>query len=298
METKHRIGRRMRPGSRHREQGQSLIEMAVACIVLVPLAAGVMLLGQYIHVKQQTQAAARQAAWAATVDRTLLNEQLPGRSRVEQDLRLRQYGETKDKLRSGATVPPKFNDAMLTTFAGRELLKPHAVSLQVYKQESSPGYLDKGLAIVGKATKSLGNLPPNTKGLVTAEVHAKPEVIVGSDGSPLAYLDPLDSMKLDFSSKTVLLADAWDAGGGGEDRDGKGVSGASNRTVRNVIRPLVPTSLVGDKFDDVTNDVMHLLGSIPFVNDLFTPGFNQFELGKMAPDVVPADKLVKYADKH
>lgn len=297
MEAKHRIGRRIRAGSRRREQGQSLVEMAVACIVLVPLAAGVMLLGQYIHVKQQTQAAARQAAWAATVDRTLLSEQLPGRSRVEQDLRVRQYGDTKDKLRSGASTPGKFNDAMLTTFAGKELLKPNAVTLQVYKQESSPGYLDKGLAIVGKATKSLGNLPPNTKGLVTAEVHAKPEVIVGSDGSPLAYLDPLDSMKLDFSSKTVLLADAWDAAGGGEDRNGKGISGASNRTVRNVIRPLVPTALVGDKFDDVTNNVMDLLGSIPFVNDIFTPGFKQFELGKMAPDVVPADKLVKYADK-
>lgn len=297
MEAKQRIVRRQQCGSRYREEGQSLIEMAVALIVLVPLAAGVMLLGQYIHVKQQTQAAARQAAWAATVDRTLLSEQLPSRARVEQDLRVRQYGDGKDTLRSGANTPGKFSDAMLTTFAGKELLKPEAVTLQVYKQEGSPGYLDKGLAIVGKATKSLGNLPPNTKGLVTAEVHAKPEVILGRDGSPLAYLDPLDTMKLDFSSRTVLLADAWDAAGGGEDRDGKGISGASNRTVRNVIRPLVPTSLVGDKFDDVTNNVMHLLGSIPFVNDIFTPGFNQFELGKMAPDVVPSDKLVKYADK-
>ncbi len=297
MEAKHRITRRHRPGSRRREHGQSLVEMAVACIVLVPLAAGVMLLGQYIHVKQQTQAAARQAAWAATVDRSLIGEQLPSRGRVEQDLRVRQYGDSKDTLRSGENTPGKFNDAMLTTFAGNELLKPNAVTLQVYKQESSPGYLDKGLAIIGKATKSLGNLPPNTKGLVTAEVHAKPEVILGRDGSPLAYLDPLDAMKLDFSSRTVLLADAWDAAGGGEDRNGKGISGASSRTVRNVIRPLVPTTLVGDKFDDVTNNVMHLLGSIPFVDDIFTPGFNQFELGKMAPDVVPSDKLVKYADK-
>ena len=83
-------------------------------------------------------------------------------------------------------APGRFGDAMLTTFAGRELLKPNAVTLQVYKQDSSPGYLDKGLAIVGKATKSLGNLPPNTKGLVTAEVHAKPELILGSDVEPTA----------------------------------------------------------------------------------------------------------------
>lgn len=298
MEAMPRERRRGRLESPRCQKGQSLVEMAVACIVLVPLAAGVMLLGQYIHVKQQTQAAARQAAWAATVDRTLIGEQLPARAGVERDLRVRQYGDTRDKLRSGVAAPGRFGDAMLTTFAGRELLKPNAVTLQVYKQDSSPGYLDKGLAIVGKATKSLGNLPPNTKGLVTAEVHAKPELILGSDGSPLAYLDPLDSMKLDFSSRTVLLADAWDAAGGGENRDGKGISDASNRTVRNVIRPLVPTTLVGDKFDDVTNNVINVLGSIPFVNQIFTPGFDQFELGKMAPDVVPADKLVKYADKH
>lgn len=297
MEAKQRIVPRVRTGSRRRELGQSLIEMAVACIVLVPLAAGVMLLGQYIHVKQQTQAAARQAAWAATVDRTLLSEQLPGRDRVEQDLRARQYGDAKDKLRSGDATPGKFNDAMLTTFAGKELLKPNAVTLQVYKQEGSPGYLDKGLAIVGKATKTLGNLPPNTKGLVTAEVHARPEVIVGTDGSPLAYLDPLDSMKLDFSAKTVLLADAWDAAGGGEDRDGWGINGASNRTVRNVIRPLVPTAMLGDKFDDITSGVIDLLGNIPGIDEIFTPGLNKFRLGKMAPDVVPSDKLVKYADK-
>jgi hypothetical protein len=297
MDAKHGMTRRHRPGSRQRQRGQSLIEMAVACIVLVPLAAGIMLLGQYIHVKQQTQAAARQAAWAATVDRSLIGEQLPSRGRVEQNLRVRQYGDSKDTLRSGANTPGRLNDAMLTTFAGNELLKPNAVTLQIYKQDSSPGYLDKGLAIIGKATKSLGNLPPNTKGLVTAEVHAKPEVILGRDGSPLAYLDPLDTMKLDFSSRTVLLADAWDAAGGGEDRDGKGINGASNRTVRSVIRPLVPTSLLGDKFDEVTNNVVHLLGNIPIIDDIFTPGLDQFELGKMAPDVVPSDKLVKYADK-
>ena len=52
----------------------------------------------------------------------MLGEHLPSRGRVEQDHRVRQYGASKDKLRSNATTPGKFSDAMLTTFAGNELL--------------------------------------------------------------------------------------------------------------------------------------------------------------------------------
>ena len=64
--------------------------------------------------------------------------------------------------------------------------------------------------------------------------------------------------------------------------------------MRNVIKPLVPTSWLGDKSDDVVNDVVHVLGNIPLIDQIFTPGLDQFELGRMAPDVVPTDKLVKY----
>ena len=49
------------------QRGQSLIEMAIACIVMVPMFVGVMLLGQYIHLHQQTQAAARAAASKSSI---------------------------------------------------------------------------------------------------------------------------------------------------------------------------------------------------------------------------------------
>lgn len=274
------------------QRGQSLIEMAIALIVLVPLAVGVTLLGQYMHIKQQTQAAARQAAWAATVDPALARQGLPNRSTTERKLRAWQFADAHDKLTSAGAAPTHFGDSLLTTFAGQELLKPQALSLNVYKQESSPGYLDKAMAIVGKAAKTLGNLPPNTKGLVTAEAHARPEKITGSNGSPLAFLDPLDTMQLDFSAHTVLLADTWDAAGAGENLEGKDTGG--DRTVRHIIRPLVPTTWLGSSFDDVTNKVINILGKIPIVNDIFTPGFDKFELGRTAPDVVPADKLAPY----
>ena len=294
-ERPHRIAMRQVHGGQA-QRGQSLVEMAVALIVLVPLAAGVMLLGQYIHIKQQTQAAAREAAWAATVDPALADTQLPDQASVQTELRSRQFADAKTAIRSKASAPARFGDTMLTTFADQELLKTSGLSLAVYQQESAPSYLDQGLDLIGKAAKTLGNLPPNTKGLVTAEVHARPEKIVGTDGSPLAFLDPLDTMQLDFSARTVVLADTWAASGGGELANGKEAPQAafSNRTVRNVIKPLVPTSWLGDKSDDVLNDVIHVLGKIPLIDQIFTPGLDQFELGRMAPDVVPTDKLVKY----
>lgn len=295
----HKDGSRRRaPAALGRHQrGQSLVEMAIACIVLVPLGAGVMLLGQYIHIKQQAQSAARAAAWDATVDPGLVKEALPDKGGVATRMRVRQFADTTTAIGADDEEPSKFADPMLTTFAGRELLKPGGVTLSVYKQEGSPGYLDKAMGIVGAVTNTLGNLPPNTKGLVTAEVHVKPEKIIGGDGSALAFLDPMDKLDLDFSARTVLLADTWDAAGGGE-KDGKGVSGASDRTVRHVITGLVPTAMLGDKFDSISSDVIGILGKIPIVNKLFTPNFDKFRLGRMAPDVIPTDKLVKYESGH
>jgi hypothetical protein len=285
-------------GGRH-QRGQSLVEMAVACIVLVPLAAGVMLLGQYIHIKQQTQAAARQAAWAATVDPALADAGLPRKATVQTALRARQFADAKAPIKSSARTPAAFGDPMLTSFANQALLKTSDVSLSVYQQETAPTFLDGALGPVAKATRTLGNLPPNPKGFVTAEVHARPQKLKGADGRALAFLDPLDTAQLDFSARTVLLADTWAATGGGERKNGEAASGAMyNRTVREVIRPLVPTSALGDKFDDVLSDVINVLGKIPIVNDLFTPGFDKFQLGRMAPDAVPADKLTRYRDVH
>lgn len=267
--------------------------MAIALIVLVPLAAGVMLLGQYIHIKQQTQSAARAAAWEATVSAEVANRGMPAQATVMTNLRARQFSDTKDGLNTASQNPGVLRDPMLTTFANQELLKSSGVELTVYRQEKGPSVFDKALGLLEKASDTL---PPNPEGLVTAEVHAKPELIKGADGQGLAFLSPLDSEQLDFSARTVLLADAWNAAGGGENADGSPMNGASNRTVRNVVKPLVPTDWAGDSVIGGLNDVMDVLGDIPIINDVLTTNFNKLAVGKVAPDAVPADKLVKYAD--
>lgn len=278
---------------RRTQRGQSLVEMAIALLVLVPLAAGVMLLGQYIHIKQQTQAAARAAAWEATVSPEVANRGMPDRARVLQSLGARQFSNTKTGLTSATQNPQVLGDPMLTTFANQELLKPAGITLTVYSQEKGPGVFDKAL---GKLERVSNTLPPNPNGLVTAEVHARPELIKGADGGGLAFLAPLDTMQLDFSAKTVLLADAWNAAGGGEKLDGNTIPGASNRTVRLVVKPLVPTALVPAELLGGLTKVMNFLDDIPFFNKVLTTNFGKLAFGKVAPDAVPADKLVNYAN--
>lgn len=283
-------------GSGHsQQQGQSLIEAAIALTVLVPIAAGVMLLGQFIHIKLQTQNAAREAAWATTVDPALATGGIPNTVTEQTRLRKHIFADADLPLYSGGKRAAQFTDPMLTTFADNQLLNPGDLTLQVYQQQASPSHLDQAINTIGRMLSRLqlnNTLPPNRQGLVTAEVHANTQTILSRAGRPLNFLGSLAGKRLDFSAKTVLLTDPWDAAGGGETLNGQAAGGAyANRTVRGVIKPLVPAtwlSALGSGLQSVANVLAH----IPLIGDVAFPNVDHFEMGRTAPDVVPADKLV------
>lgn len=281
------------------QRGQSLVEVAIACAVLVPMFLGVMLLGQYIHVRQQTQAAARAAAWDAATSPRLVGKVggMPSSETAQDRMRVLQFGAVDAKL-TRLDPPKRLADPMLTTFAGRDLILAKNVTLSTYRNETSPALSEKILGPLGKATGAvgLGNFPPDDKGFITAEVHAKPERLKYRDGKAAKLLDPLDSMDLDFHGRTVLLADTWNADGAGESADGK-ARNDTLRSVRHAIKPLTPSEWAGDSFDGGISDFIDILGKIPIVDVLFTAGWDQFRLGKTGADVVPADKLVRYGSK-
>lgn len=286
-------GRIRKRSPRCRQAGQSLVEMAVALIVLVPLAAGITLLGQYAHIKVQTQAAARQAAWQATVQPGYA---MPSQDAVQTSLRVRQFATADAPLRSRERAPTTLDDPMLTTFAGRSLLQPDDVRLSVYRNQPSPDLMDKLTGALGKLTGKIApkSFPPDSNGLITAEVHARPQLIRTGDGRPADFLDPLDREQLDVSGRTVLLVDAWNASGGGEDRNGDPVTIAYDaRSVRQQIRALAPAGLIGSQASRDVEKVTDWLSAIPLFN-----GRGKMQIGKIAPDVVPADKLVRYDNAH
>lgn len=284
-----------RSAGRHSQRGQSLVEMAIACIALVPMFIGVMLLGQYTHLRQQTQAAARSAAWNAAVSPNIVNNVggLPSQGGEQDRLRALQFGKPAATLRN-IIAPNQLQDPMLTTFAGRDLVLARKVTLDTFTNSKSPGVLERTLEPVSSITQvtGLGAFPPDGSGLIAAEVHASPEHLTNRSGRAVKFLDPLDTLDLDFYGRTVLLADAWNANGPGEDNKGDNTNVL--RSVRSTIRPLTPVDLVGSSWNKSISGVVNVLGKIPLIKDLITPGFNHFELGRTAPDVVPSDKLVRY----
>lgn len=282
---------RILPSMNQGQRGQSLVEALVALIVLAPLAAGLTLVGQYLHIQQQTRAAAREAAWAATLQSRLHSNALPARAALEQRLRGHQFADLSAGLRLGGKPTKEFADPMLLAFTGNTLLKPENLRLAVYG-EASAGSLIDSLPIPASAL-------PNAKGLVTAEVSVQTEKVLGRGGRALALLDLLDKTPPLFTARTVLLTDAWDAAGAGETASGEAIGGASRRVVRARALSIASAAVLGDLLADSLGpliDGMHILGKIPFINTLFTAGFDKFQPGRTAPDVVPADRLVEYRD--
>jgi hypothetical protein len=284
-------------GGPHGQRGQSLVEMAIACIVLVPLAIGIVYIGQYIHLRQTTQMAAREAAWDAAVSPTVYKVAAPDVAGEQNRLRSRYFADPNAAIRSAAPVPGSFADTMLPDYAGHSLLTPDQLTISVYQNDKTPGVEGQIDSLLGKVTGELSNLglspagefPPDPKGYITAQVDAK--------AARATRFDPLDGMDLDFHSRTVLLADAWDADGAGEDAEGE--SSTKNllvpkRSVREAVTYLAPaTAIFGGKLGGLVHTVGEVVDKIPILDDFF-PSTDEFAPGKTAPDVVPADKLATY----
>jgi hypothetical protein len=281
---------------RHHQRGQSLVEMAIACIVIVPMFLMISLLGKYMHVRHESQVAARSAAWDASVSPEIVKADggLPSRSGEEARMRLHAYGDGSEALRSRESAPSKLSDPMLQTFAGRELVLAKNVKLSAYRNDESPAPGTKLIDKLGSLPAAIGldGIPPDKRGYITAEVNTRIERIRSREGEALDFLDPLDRLDLDFHGKTVLLADTWDAKGSGENRDGEGDNDV-RRTVRHTIKPLSPSSALPDGLLDSLHNATNMIDKIPVFGTVF--GINDWVPGKTAPDIVPSDRLVKDA---
>lgn len=289
-------------GGKHRQRGQSLVETCVACIVLIPLAIGVMYVGQYIHMKQVTQMTAREAAWDAAASPQLYGLQVLDTSGEQTRLQARNFADPGAAIQTGATVSVSntFADTLLVDYAGQQMLKTNKLTLSVYTNNQTPGAEGQIDQLLGGVSTILskfpmganaGKFPPDSNGYITAKVDA--------NAQPATRFAPLDTMNLDFNSQTVLLADAWDADGSGEDANGKNDSQSlpiPKRSVRETIADLAPgTAIFGGSLGSLVNTVGGVIDDIPVLDDIF-PGFKNFQPGKTSPDVVPADKLATYKE--
>lgn len=280
------------------EQGQSLVEICVVCIALVPLAIGLVYVGQYIHIKQTVQQAAREAAWDAAISPLTYEIKKTDSSAETTRLRANFFAAIGATIDVTPATPTTFSDTLLQDYTGQQLLKPGQLTLSTYTNEQSPGADGEISVIGGKITQWIskipglngGQFPPDENGYVTAKVAAKTAKAKG--------FSPFDKLDLDFHSQTALLADAWNADGSGEvdtsDESNLSSNGAPipNRLVVNSLPP--SAALLNGGPSAGLAKIFNFIGKIPIVNTFFpTDGLN---FGRAAPDVVPYDKLQPYKE--
>lgn len=289
-------------GSRRRYcRGQSLVEVCVACIVLVPLAIGLAYMGQYIHVRQTVQQAAREAAWDAAVSPAVYKVSTLDSDSEQARLRARYFAKPLAPITVDAQTPQAFADSFMTEYDGKRLLDPKKFTVATYDNVATPGLEGQISGVMSTVTKELqkldianthgGRFPPDPNGYLTAEVNAQTE--------KSRHFDPLDRLDLNFHAQTVLLADAWNADGSGENSEGQIDTKQipiPDRSVRSAITYLAPgTALFGGELGSTSHKILKILGQIPILDD-FYPSLDKFEPGRTSPDVVPFDKLQPYKE--
>ena len=259
-----------------RQRGQSLVEFAVLAAVLVPLFLLIPIMGKYIHVRQMSHQAARAAAWEATVSPDYA---LPQAARVRDLLVDRSFGAIDAPIRSqarGGSGSQPVDNPLLNTFSGRALLERGDVRVNAYRNVSAPGIQDK---LTDMMRLLPGYAPPNSRGLVTSNIEITTQDIRLANGSAASFLEPFDRLDLRMQASHTVLADAWNASGAGSG------SRPAPRTVLAQTRPLVPL----DKLEPLDR-ALNALDWIPLFGAL-----EKLDLGYVDPDVVPYDKMERYA---
>jgi hypothetical protein len=231
----------------------------------------------------------------------------PNRTIVQNTIRKRFFGNPGDSIVSnGATLKAKDNtpNPLMVTMSGQHLLKYRDIALSKMENHLSPGHFGKSLSYLNKiegtvsdATGGLFDLrfPPNPNGYYTAEVTTKvadpriPNTVIAGGGQ---YLQPFAHLGLTFKEHVALLTDAWSANGPGKPPSWN--DPPAPRSVRKTVGALVPTNaLLPSKVRVVLDTLRDVIGILPFFHSL-----GKLDIGHIAPDVVPIDRLKKYHEYH
>lgn len=258
------------------QRGQSMVEMTVLCLVLVPLFLLIPVLGKYIHIRQQAQQATRAAAWEATASRSYA---VPGNAQVRPQLIARHFGAADSKITSSvpASSAERLDDPLLNTFSDQPLLQRSDIDLGTYRNDREPGIMGK---LTGVISRLPGPFPPNERGLITASMDMRIRDLRTTDGHAATYLEPFDTIGLRMRTTSALLTDPWNAAGAG-------ISGNHPRSVKAQLRNLVPTSNLEEG-----SKMLQGVSSLPLFGVL-----GDLKPGHIEPDVVPMDKLERYAPR-
>lgn len=261
-----------------RQRGQSLVEVAIACLVVVPLLLLVPILGKYAYMRHTAAQMTRAAVWEASVadpgtvpDNNPMRQRLLGRFHAGPDA-------VVDSRTSTISGGNRLGDAMLNTYSNRPLLNADGIVLQRYANAADSGFMGNLGALMGVIP---GDFPPNRNGLVTAHSQVRPDQLRYRSGTTNRFLNPFDSMQVSIDTRSTLLVDAWNASGPGRWNDRNPL----RRSVVSQVRSLSPTAALAEYVPEL--DFVSALPIFGVIGDL--------DVGLVEPDVTPTDKLPRNA---
>lgn len=247
--------------SRSGQQGQSTIEFVVLSLVLVPLMLIVPLVGKYMDIAQTTAVASRYVAFEGSVRHSSSVDSWKSDAELSQEVRRRFFSNSDAHVKTNDSAGD-FNAHRNTLWfdhRGGPLLPEFDNNIKVgtTKESYSQPFANALFA---------GNFGLSQANLYTGQVR------VGI--ADIAGLKPFDSIGLEVSRHTALLADPWSASGPGSVNSKVKNAGVvfPYKALEIAAAPIIPLVILFEK----------LPGGAP------PP-----DIGRVTPDRVPTDRLAK-----
>jgi hypothetical protein len=259
-----------------RQKGQSLTEFVIVCIILVPLFVLVPLLGKYIDMNHATIKASRYVAWERAVGRGDGENSAPNLGEVARETRRRYFSnetlaiKTRDGSEDGSAADKNplwvhgQNKPLLKSFDDVKVGLVEGVVPPISQEPISA-------ALISRFAR---NFNLRSTGVFTATVQAD---VGKGDAQNSGFQNLRSAIPLTFNARTAIIGDVWAA------RD----------------KSQVATNVRGGKF--ITNSNVP---QSPIVNDitatallglyLFEPAVRNFQVQRVVPDIVPANRLGPY----
>lgn len=249
------------------QRGQAMSEFVAAMALFLPLLFGLIYIGKYSDIKHETIQASRYAAFERALDPSSTHE--PD-TVLQEETRARFFMD--GSRNQGALVSTTANQATAGTLNplwgqmnGDPMLQKYSDVAVSFGAEQNVD--DVALAPVDAANTLLFGL--NSNGQFQANVEVSP--------ANIASFTPLSAVNLKIAASTVVVGNAWNAGGAAS--VASGLTGGTPGSMP--IRPGGVLSAIGSTLLNISTVLQ------PFYQAF--AGDNGPQLGCIRPDVVPAN---------
>ncbi len=297
-----------------RQAGQAMVETMIVCsTILVPLFLAVPVLAKYLDIRSHVVQAARYAAWERTVffggdsaseigwfgftNAWIANEKTDAQIKAEIGSRLLSRTSATSTFSSSDSGSSDFRSgqrkALWQDRNGQSMLNYAQISGEVGQKcdpaggmvaamtgyDCAPGTINRVLTPIASLAATLGPFTLEMGGKYTATVTVSPESY-----NPNSYLMSAALARKPMVETAIVLGNGWTADGASAD---------DKTSVVQQVKGLTPLSLLAATVNIPTIGDISLLNVVQTVFSIWAPELStrKLEIGKIAPDEVPEDRV-------